>query len=99
MNQVALEEVSTTPCDNCEKPNATDNNLCVECRKVFRWQIKEWLAESLFDMTGMVKIGTLTYEPARVLQTVDPIAYNEAYNDFCDMLAQDGYIVEGYNDN
>jgi hypothetical protein len=66
---------------------------------VFRWQVKEWLAESLFDMTGMVKIGTLTYEPAMVLKMVDPIAYGEAYNDFCDMLVKDGYIVEGYNDN
>jgi hypothetical protein len=50
-------------------------------------------------MTGMVKIGTLKYEPAMVLKSVDPIAYNEAFLDFCDSLARDGYIVEGYNDN
>jgi hypothetical protein len=99
MNQVALEELSTTPCENCEKDNDTDSRLCPDCRMVFRWQVKEWLAESLFDMTGMVKIGTLTYEPAMVLKMVDPIAYGEAYNDFCDMLVKDGYIVEGYNDN
>ena len=99
MNQVALEEVSTTPCENCDSPNDTDNRLCPDCRMVFRWQVKEWLAESLYDMTGMVKIGTLSYEPAMVLKMVDPIAYGEAYNDFCDMLVKDGYIVEGYNDN
>jgi hypothetical protein len=86
-------------CTNCAERNTSDNDLCKACRTVFRFQVKEWLAESLHDMTGMVKIGTLTYEPAMVLKSVDPIAYNEAFLDFCDSLARDGYIVEGYNDN
>ena len=41
----------------------------------------------------------MTYEPLRVLKSVDPIAYNEMFLEFCDSLARDGYIVEGYNDN
>jgi hypothetical protein len=96
---VTITEKEVTDCDNCGEMNITDSRLCPDCRMVFRWQVKEWLAESLFDMTGMVKIGTLTYEPAMVLKMVDPIAYGEAYNDFCDILVKDGYIVEGYNDN
>jgi hypothetical protein len=96
---VTITEKEVTDCGNCGEMNITDNDLCPDCRKVFRWQVKEWLAESLYDMTGMVKIGTLTYEPAMVLQMVDPIAYREAFEDFCDMLAKDGYIVENYNDN
>jgi hypothetical protein len=99
MKEATLNEVSTTitECTNCSNEVHDDYELCNECRTVFRFQVKEWLAESLFEMTGMVKIGTLTYEPARVLQCVDPIAYEEAYNDFCDMLEKDGYFVEGYS--
>lgn len=89
----------TTYCTNCAEVNTTDNELCKLCRWVSRDQVKEWLSESLIDATGMVKIGTLTYEPIRVLKSVDPIAYNEAYLDMCDSLARDGYVVQGYNDN
>jgi len=99
MNQVHNQEDVIIYCTNCAERNTTDNDLCKSCRHVFRFQVKEWLAQSLYDMTGMVKIGTLTYEPAMVLKSVDPIAYNEALLDFCDSLARDGYIVEGYNDN
>ena len=99
MNQVAQDTNQGTDCTNCSGISYTDNELCKQCRTVFRFQVKEWLAQSLYDMTGMVKIGTLTYEPAMVLKSVDPIAYNEAFLDFCDSLAKDGYIVEGYNDN
>ena len=98
MNETVNTEQGTD-CTDCSNVVYDDNAQCNECRSVYRWQVKEWLAESLYEMTGMVKIGTLTYEPAMVLKMVDPIAYNEAFLDFCDMLAKDGKIVEGYNDN
>jgi hypothetical protein len=47
----------------------------------------------------MIQIGSLTYEPIRVLKSVDPIAYREMFDDFADSLARDGYIIQGYNDN
>lgn len=89
----------TTYCINCAEVNTTDNDLCKECRTLERHQVKEWLSESLIDMNGMVRIGSLTYEPIRVLKSVDPIAYNEMFLDYCDSLARDGYIIRGYNDN
>lgn len=93
------EETSTTYCTNCAEVNSTDNELCKDCRMVEVHQVQEWLSELLVDSTGMVKIGTLTYEPIRVLKSVDPIAYNEMYLDMCDSLARDGYIIRNYNDH
>ena len=93
------EETSTIYCTNCAEVNTTDNELCKQCRRVPQYQIKEWLSESLIDSTGMVRIGLYNFEPGRVLKTLDPIAYNEMYLDFCDSLARDGYIIVGYNDH
>ena len=86
-----------TDCTNCSNVVYDDNELCNECRTVPAWQVKEWLAESLFELNGMVKVGPYTFEPGRVLKTLDPIAYNEMYLDFCDSLEKDGYFVEGYS--
>ena len=98
MNQATQNnEDTTTDCTNCSNIVHDDNELCNECRTVHPWQVKEWLAESLFEMNGMVEVGPYTYEPGRVLQTVDPIAYNEMYLDFCNSLEKDGYFVEGYS--
>lgn len=89
----------TTYCTNCAEVNTTDNELCPGCRTVEVYQVKEWFAESLHELVGLVNIGPYSYEAGRALKSVDPIAYNEMYLDFCDSLARDGYIVRGYNDN
>ena len=97
MNQATEQDI--TECTNCAEVNTTDNELCKACRMVEPWQVQEWLSESLIEANGWIRIGSLTYEPIRVLKSVDPIAYNEMYLDFCDSLARDGYIVRNYNDN
>jgi hypothetical protein len=97
--KVVMTTKEVTDCTNCGEMNITDNVLCKQCRTVPQYQIKEWLSESLIDSTGMVRIGLYNFEPGRVLKTLDPIAYNEMYLDFCDSLARDGYIIVGYNDN
>jgi len=86
-------------CSGCAEPHDTDNDLCARCRTLDRDTVREWLSESLIDSQGMIQIGSLTYEPIRVLKSVDPIAYREMFDDFADSLARDGYIIQGYNDN
>jgi hypothetical protein len=86
-------------CTNCAEANDTDNDMCKKCRTLPKYQVKEWLSESIIDSQGMIQIANMTYEPLRVLKAIDPIAYNEMFLEFCDSLARDGYIVEGYNDN
>lgn len=92
-------EDMTIYCTNCAEPNTSDNDLCNGCRTLPSYQVKEWLSESIIDSQGMIQIAGMTYEPLRVLKSVDPIAYNEMYLEFCDSLARDGYIIQGYNDN
>ena len=89
----------TVFCTNCAEANDTDNDMCRNCRTLPKYQVKEWLSESIIDSQGMIQIANMTYEPLRVLKAIDPIAYNEMFLEFCDSLARDGYIVEGYNDN
>ena len=88
----------TTYCINCAEVNSTDNELCKACRFMTREQVRDWMTETLMD-DGWVHIGPYKYEPTRVLKAVDPIAYNEMFLDYCDSLARDGYIIQGYNDN
>lgn len=45
------------------------------------------------EVVPMVQIGTLEYEPARVLKEVDPVAYHQ---EFLAWLDQENLDVEGY---
>lgn len=40
--------------------------------------------EELIDVSGMVLIGQLSYEPGRVLREVDETAWREVLNEFID---------------
>lgn len=46
--------------------------------------------EMLDEVCGIVTIGMLTYNPSRVLKSVDPIAYSTGYNDWLDMELTEG---------
>lgn len=43
----------------------------------------EMYNEMLNDCYGEINVGVV-FEPARVLEELDPIAYNCGFNDFCD---------------
>ena len=65
-------------------------------------RITEQTAYDMYDEFlndfGETRIGNLVYYPADVLKKVDPIAYRCGFNDYCDSLISDGYIIEGIND-
>jgi hypothetical protein len=42
------------------------------------------------------KVGTMEFAPSRVLQALDPVAYNCGFSDFCDSLAENHQLVEGF---
>ena len=59
-------------------------------------QLIEMHDEMLNDVCGLVEIGSLQYEPARVLKEVDPTAYRISLAEYADSLMEDGEEVEGY---
>ena len=62
--------------------------------------ISESDAEELYDdmLNDMewCKVGTMEFAPSRVLQALDPVAYNCGFSDFCDSLAENHQLVEGF---
>lgn len=63
--------------------------------------ISESDAEELYDDCideghEWCKVGTSEFAPSRVLQALDPIAYNCGFSDFCDSLLDNHQLVEGY---
>lgn len=42
--------------------------------------------DMLHDVHGLVEIGSLTYDPARVLREVDPVAYRCGLSDYIDSI-------------
>lgn len=48
----------------------------------------------MLDESGECQIGDLAYEPHRVLEELDPIAYNCGLNDYEDSLESDGTYSE-----
>lgn len=87
-----------TDCNGCSNVIYDEHELCNECRSVSNEAAHESFRE-LLDDGEPVRIGSLTYSPYRVLKSVDPIAWDEAFNDYRESLARDGFIVENYNDN
>ena len=51
--------------------------------------------ETLDDVCDVVKIGSYTYEPGRVLRMVDPIAFHEEELGLIDWKLREGEWVEG----
>lgn len=38
----------------------------------------------MLNTYGIVKIGILEFEPARIVEELDPTAYRVGFNDYCD---------------
>ena len=62
--------------------------------------ISESEAEELYDDMlndgEWCSVGTMSFAPSRVLQALDPVAYNCGFSDFCDSLAENHQLVEGF---
>ena len=54
--------------------------------------------DEALDEGEWCKVGSLEYAPSRVLQALDPIAYNCGFSDYTDSLIYDKILVEGYTD-
>tara|TARA_Y100000310_G_scaffold309683_1_gene354053 strand:+ start:939 stop:1259 length:321 start_codon:yes stop_codon:yes gene_type:complete len=85
-------------CDNCKKEHDTAE-FCFSCKEELEQEIKELEEEKeqlennenedeyndmLDDVTGEIRIGSLTYSASQVLKSVDEIAYNVGLNEFND---------------
>lgn len=47
-----------------------------------------------FDQIGDIEIGNLTFQPSRIVEELDPIAFRCGLNDFEDSLLSDGVMSE-----
>lgn len=54
----------------------------------------EMYNETINERTGEIKIGYLEFEACRVLEKLDPIAYNCELNDFYDSITDEYYCEE-----
>ena len=54
--------------------------------KLQDYELEELYKDFVNDTTEVVKIWGMEYEPARVLQEIDPIAYRVGYSDWLDGL-------------
>lgn len=61
-------------------------------------RFKEMFRDMLDESVGLVQVGPYVYEAGRVLENVDPVAFNEWMNSYADALMGDGYVIEGFND-
>ena len=95
--KVVMTSKEVTDCEGCGEMNITDNDLCRDCRWVSEDKLEEWFDDVLDDCNKDITIGMLSYSPSQVLKAVDPVAYRIALSEHADYLAEDGYIVEGYN--
>ena len=46
-----------------------------------------------------IMICNVTFDASKVLKEMDPIAYDEGFNDFVDLLVDDGILVEDRTDH
>jgi hypothetical protein len=46
----------------------------------------------------VTKIGYSEFDASYIMKHLDPIAYRECCNDYANSLIEDGYVIEGYND-
>lgn len=54
--------------------------------------------DDCIDEGEWCRVGSMEFAPSRVLQALDPIAYNCGFSDFTDTLYQEKILVEGYTD-
>ena len=55
----------------------------------------EEMYENMIDeISGDVRIGSLTYMASEVLKRIDPIAYRCGFNDYLDSLLEDYTITD-----
>jgi hypothetical protein len=95
--KVQMTSKEITDCTGCGEMNITDNDLCRECRWVSEDTLEEWFDDALDECNGDITIGMLTFNPSHVLKQCDPVAYRIGLSEHADYLAEEGYIVEGYN--
>jgi len=55
-------------------------------------EAEEMYEDSLDESYGEINVG-VTFNASRVLRELDPIAYRCGFNDYMDMLFQDGYTL------
>ena len=56
----------------------------------------EELYDDCIDEGDWCRVGSAEFAPSRVLQALDPIAYNCGFSDFCDSLLDNHQLVEGF---
>lgn len=56
----------------------------------------EELYDEMLDEMEWCSVGNMSFAPSRVLQALDPIAYNCGFSDFCDSLLDNHQLVEGF---
>ena len=56
----------------------------------------EELYDDMLNEMEWCNVGTMSFAPSRVLQALDPVAYNCGFSDFCDSLAENHQLVEGF---
>jgi hypothetical protein len=62
-------------------------------------QADERYEELLNECYPVVRIGGLTFDPAEIVKTLDPIAYDIGLSEFYDSLVEEDVYVEGYTDD
>jgi len=45
------------------------------------------------DVNGDIVIAGITFSPADILKELDPIAYNEEFNNYCNMMGINTEVV------
>jgi len=55
--------------------------------------------EMLDECYPVVKVGSLTFYPSRIVSELDPIAYDIGLSEYYDSLAEDDIYVLGYTDD
>jgi hypothetical protein len=54
--------------------------------------------EFLDETCEPVEVAGYTFSPARVLEEMDPVAFQEGFNSYTEALVDSGTLVEGYTD-
>ena len=54
--------------------------------------------EEMLNDCNTVTIGSLTFDAATVLRSVDPIAFRVGFSEYMDLLSEDDIFVKGYTE-
>ena len=61
---------------------------------VYRHQIEEMFRDMLDEIYDTVTMGEFAWDPSRILEEMDPIAFRCGVNDYESSLLEDGQIFE-----